>query len=80
MSSAELKMDLFRKLDALEGSRLKEVYGILINFINSENNDWDELSEAQKNGILKGIQELDAGKGIPHEDVIRKYKSKFSDD
>jgi hypothetical protein len=37
MSTAELKLKLIRKIDTLEKSKLEEVYGILINFINQDN-------------------------------------------
>lgn len=80
MKAAEIKIDLFRKLDNLKGKRLQEAYGLLINFINSnkEVNDWDNLSEAQKKAIKLGIEQLDNGEGKPHVDVISNLRKKFA--
>lgn len=63
MNASEIKIDLFRKIDALKDSRLKEVYRMFINFINSnnENDDWESLTKEQLNNqeereIQKGIE------------------------
>ena len=63
MNASEIKLDLFRKIDALKDSRLKEVYRMFINFINSnnENDDWESLTKEQFNNqeereIQKGIE------------------------
>ena len=63
MNASEIKIDLFRKIDALKDSRLKEVYGMFLNFINSkkEIDNWDSLTKEQLNNqeereIQKGIE------------------------
>lgn len=35
---------------------------------------WDELTQEQKNSIDKGREELDSGLGIPHKEVMAKFK------
>lgn len=47
MSLADLKIELFRKLDKLNGESLKEAYGLLLNYMNSnaEINEWDDKLE-----------------------------------
>lgn len=35
---------------------------------------WDEISEAEKAGILRGIADLEAGRTTPHEEVVKKYE------
>ena len=37
---------------------------------------WDELSEAEKGEILKGIEELDDGKGVDYETVMARHRKK----
>lgn len=66
MNLAELKLDLFRKIDSLDKSKLEEAYGILLNFINSSNDykEWDNLTDMQKDAILFGLTELNEGLGI----------------
>ena len=80
MNISDLKLKIFREVDSLEKSRLEELYGILINYINGhkEINDWDKLSDVQKQGIIDAIDEIDAGKGIPHKKVISKFRKKYS--
>lgn len=34
---------------------------------------WDEITPAHKEAIDKGIQQLDNGEGIPHQEVMKKY-------
>ena len=65
MTASEIKIDLFRKIDALKDSRLEEVYGMFINFINSNNeiDDWESLTKEQLNNrgereIQKGIEKI----------------------
>jgi hypothetical protein len=81
MDTSELKLRIFREIDSLERGKLQEVYGYIQNFVRSEKDlsDWDNLSTAQKKGIKDSINDLDAGKGIVHEDVITKYRKKYPD-
>ena len=50
MNAAEIKLDLFRRIDALESSRLKRVYGKIIGLLGvdeqKENALSPELTEA----------------------------------
>jgi hypothetical protein len=39
--------------------------------------DWESLSVVQKEGLKDAINDLDAGKGIVHEDVISKYRKRY---
>ncbi len=47
--------------------------GTLINDI-EEHDWWDDLNEAQLAAIVQAEAELDAGMGIPHSEVLEKYK------
>ena len=81
MNVSELKLKIFREIDSLEKSRLQEVYGYLQNLIRGgqDLDEWNALSSQQQQGILEAIKELNDGKGVVHEDVISKYRKKFSD-
>lgn len=80
MNAAELKLKIFRQIDALEKNSLQEFYGILLNYMNGQKqlSDWDKLSNVQKQGIFDAIDEINADKGIPHEELIMKYRNKYS--
>jgi len=39
---------------------------------------WDKLSsQAERNSIEKGLAQLDAGKGVPYETVMKRVKKKY---
>lgn len=80
MTVADLKLKIFRQIDSLEKSRLEEFYGILLNFINDRKdiNDWEKLTKEQKTAIENAIEEIDAGRGIPHEQVMENIQNKYS--
>jgi len=80
MTTADLKLRIFRQIDALEKSKLEDIYGVLINYINGqrETADWDQLSDKQKQGIIEAIDEMDAGKGVPEKVVMDKFRKKYA--
>ena len=79
MSTEEIKLQIFRQVDALEGARLKEFYGMMMNYLNSSKDtlDWIGVTDIEKNGIEEAIKELNENKGITHEDVMGKLKNKY---
>jgi hypothetical protein len=80
MTVAELKLKIFRQVDSMEKGRLEELYGVFLNYINGQKdtNDWANLSTEQQQGIFDAIDEIQSGKGIPHETVMKNIRSKFS--
>jgi hypothetical protein len=81
MTVSELKLRLFRQIDTLDKTKLEEVYGVLTNYINGQNDisEWSKLSDNQKHGILNAIEEAEAGKGIPNKVILDKFRKKYSD-
>ncbi len=82
MTVSDLKLKIFRQIDSLEKNRLEELYGILTNFMNGQNdiNDWGQLTQEQQQGIIDAIDEIDSGKGISHEKVMEDIRKKYSND
>ena len=39
---------------------------------------WDEISEAERKSIEKGLAEADRGDLIPHEEVMKEVKAKYN--
>ena len=80
MDVSELKLKIFREIDSLEKGKLQEVYGYLQNFVRGEKevDEWSILSYAQQQGLLEAIDELNEGKGTPHEEVISKFRKRYS--
>jgi hypothetical protein len=81
MTVSDLKLKIFRQIDSLEKNRLEEFYGLLINYINSKRDisDWDKLSDAQKQGLLEAIDQLESGKGVSNKAVFDKFRKKYTD-
>ncbi len=79
MSTAEIKLKLFREIDTLDKSKLEQVYGLLFNFLNKETDieEWDSLSQAQQNGLVQAVAELDAEEGIDHQSIMDKFRKKY---
>ena len=80
MTVSDLKLKIFRQVDSLEKSRLEEFYGLLMNYVNVKKDisDLDKLSNAQKQGILDAIDEIDSQKGVSNKVVIDKFRKKYS--
>ena len=55
------------------------MHGYLQNLLRGHKDlgDWDILSASQKDGLQNAINDLDAGNGIVHEEVISKYRKKY---
>ena len=82
MKTADLKIEIFRKVDALDASKLQEFYGLMLNFINSkrDTDEWIGVTESEKNGIESAITELEAGKGISHATIMQNFRTKYAND
>jgi len=39
---------------------------------------WDEISEEERTAIYDGLAQLNQGKSIPHEQVMREVKKKYN--
>ncbi len=81
MNASELKLELFRKLDSLKENRLEEIYGALLNLINSktEINEWDNLTLEQQKAIHTGIEQLNKGEGRNHKNVMSDFRKRYLD-
>jgi predicted Zn-ribbon and HTH transcriptional regulator len=55
---------------------LKKVEEVLKN--EKESDWWNEISDAERQSIEKGLAEADEGKLIPHEQVMKEVKAKYN--
>lgn len=78
MKTAEIRTDLLKKIDGLNASQLKEVYGLVQNYFSRDVDveEWDLLTPAQKTKINKGIEQANANLGSPLADVMLRIRSK----
>jgi predicted transcriptional regulator len=79
MKTAEIKFDLHNKIDNVASKQLKEIYGLVINYLNSNNTveEWDALTETQKNKIMQGLDQADGGLCTPAKEVLKRAREKY---
>jgi predicted transcriptional regulator len=72
MGTAEKRKKIKKYIDEADDRIVNMVFSMLE--ADKEKDWWDELPEEVQAGIDRAVAELDAGKGIPHEQVMKKYK------
>ncbi|WP_295671615.1 hypothetical protein [uncultured Mucilaginibacter sp.] len=80
MEAAELKIELIDKIEHADFKQLREISGLLINYFNSQydpTEGWDALPESHKEAINEGLEQLDAGLGVPFKEVNERLKKKY---
>lgn len=77
MNAAEIKLDLFRRLDSLDGSRLEKVYEKIISLIAAESPRRNELSPEVKSALDEALESSKLGRVVSHEDAMTKTKEKY---
>lgn len=78
MKTTEIRTDLLKKIDELNASQLKDVYGLVQNYFSStvDTEEWDLLSPVQRAKINKGVAQANANLGSPLADVMLRIRSK----
>ena len=75
MTKAEIKLDLFRKIDNLEDPELEKIYHKLLALIDKASRH--KLSEAENKAIDEALETSRNEKVHSHEDVIQEAKLKY---
>ena len=70
-----LRKEVRKYINKADHKSLRMVKAILE--IEQEEEDWDDLPVELQNMITEGIKEADEGKGIPYEEVKKKYPQYF---
>ena len=75
MNAAELKLDLFRRLDKLDNKKLEKVYNKIINLINADAPY--KLSKAEKAAIDEALEAGKDGQAYTREEVMDEARRKY---
>jgi len=80
MDATELKVRIYKEVDALDKTKLEEIYGYILNYLNSNKTlgEWEKMTEIQQRGIIEAVDEIASGKEIPHEQVISHFRKKYA--
>jgi hypothetical protein len=77
MKAAEIKLDFIRQIEGLGSRQLKEAYGVFLNYLNGEVDEFEGYSQELKQSIEEGIKQADAGEVVPLKEVLSELRSKY---
>ena len=77
MNAAEIKLDLFRRLDSLDGLRLMGVYEKIVSLINSEVSKPQELPAEVRAALDEALESSSQGRVISHDEAMLKTREKY---
>lgn len=73
MTQEAIKLELIEWLTRLDNKETISYLKVLKDETSKEGDWWDDLSEVQKAGIERGLQDIDEGRTIAHEIVKDRY-------
>jgi predicted transcriptional regulator len=71
-----LRKEVKRYIDTADEKVVKMIHAMLE--VEQESDWWDELSDEAKTSIDKGLKDAQAGRVIPHDVVMKKYRKWLS--
>ena len=72
----QMRKEVKQYIDSADEKTVKMMHAMLE--VQQEDDWWDELPVEVQKEVDKALAELDKGKGIPHEQVMKKYKKWFT--
>ena len=76
MNAAEIKLDLFRKIDSLTESELEKIYNKFIALLSTTSPY--KLSKAEKAAIDKALEAGKDSQSYTREEVMKEARQKYS--
>jgi predicted transcriptional regulator len=73
MGKQELKSELLEWLSSLEDMDTLQYLKMIMESGIEENDWWDDLTNSQKQGIERGLNDVKLGRLTSHEEVKKKY-------
>ena len=73
MGYEAIKLELIEWLTKLDDDETIQYLKIVKDSKDKHSDWWDELSEEQKKGLQRGLNDIDQGKVTPHDAVKSKY-------
>lgn len=78
MNSAEIKLDLFRKIDRLDNRELEKVYNHLISLLDTASSEKTSLSPELKDALDEALDASKKGQVFTNEEVMSLTRRKYS--
>jgi predicted transcriptional regulator len=73
MTQEALKLELIEWLSQLDDDETIEYLKVVKESRSSNKDWWNELTDKQKQGIDRGLKDIEHGRTVPHEEVKKKY-------
>ncbi len=73
MTQEALKLELIEWLSQLDDDETIEYLKVVKDSRSSNKDWWNELTVKQKQGIERGLKDIEHGRTVPHEEVKKKY-------
>jgi len=73
MGHETIKLELIEWLTKLEDDETLEYLKVVKDSKSSKRDWWDDLSEAAKASIERGLKDIEEGRTTPHEEVKKRY-------
>jgi hypothetical protein len=77
MNAAEIKLDLFRRIDGLENKRLEKIYNKIVGLLNAEQQVETSLTPELRVALDDALDASKKGKVYSHEKVMHETKEKY---
>lgn len=74
IAATNLDQQITQYLPQLSERQKKTVLTVVKSFMDEQKDWWNEISEEQQHAIDRSLAEMKAGKLIPHDDVMKKYR------
>jgi UDP-N-acetylmuramyl tripeptide synthase len=75
MNAAEIKLDLFRRIDNIKETELEKIYSKVVAILNSSS--LYTLSKEEREAIQKAIEISKNGQTYTHEEVMEEARRKY---
>jgi predicted transcriptional regulator len=73
-----LDQQITDRLANLSASQKKVILSVVKGFAQEEENWWNEVEDAAKESIERGLKQAGQGKVTPHNEVMKRYKKWLS--
>ena len=79
MTSAQIRLNLERKIENMNPSSLKIIYGMMVNYFNSKQTleEWAALTDAEKAAIEEGLAQLNKGKRTSRTEAMSAFRKRY---
>lgn len=73
MGQEAIKLELIEWLTKLDDNETIEYLKIVKDSKSTSNDWWNDLTENQKRGIIRGLKDIEQGKTISHDEIKNRY-------